>query len=181
MKKKNGLLTVRGFKIKRLLLALGIVILLTAAILAATRLIGLSSGSALEADAQERLGVDEAWSCYIAGNKKMAALLFFDPAQEQYACAIYTKKDGLSYGYFFLARVINPAIADGVLQVSYRGEALALLSLNHKQVAQIVTDGQMIRVTPDAPFAHVLLQAGGSLQLADRDGNEVIPEKMVLP
>lgn len=108
----------------------------------------------------------------------LAALLFYDEEKQKHTFSLYVNRDGFSFGYFFVYGG-SLCIYDEAIKGINKGEkGMALLSMNLKQVARIVVDGESREVDSSKPFAVIVPARAGEIRLFDSNGNELAIDQM---
>jgi len=131
----------------------------------------------IEDDARAKQKIDNAWRVSQTANDKIAAMIFFSEALDDYKFSIYIKHNWGSFGYHFSYGGSCSAIMDGIQRFSYGNKGFALISMNHSQISRIeVNNGVHISsmaINSELPFALVFPNDCGSIVLYDKYNNEI--------
>jgi len=148
-------------------------------------IIGLQLSGIEEMEHKHR-EVPTEWSLTQTHNQRLAALVFYNENKDDASFSVYTKRDGLYFGYYLRYYGDMEEIGDQVLGLRVLDRksppAVALLSMNSQRVAEVeVTDAQgttRIEVDPENPFALVFMDPQ-EITLFDDEGNPVEIETML--
>lgn len=153
-----------------------VIILLAFVIVWNADIIGVAAGS-LEKDAREEQEIPGDWEMAQAVNDDLCAMLFYDSETGDYKYAIYMKREGTSYGYFFSQGGSDAYIGEGVWGMIFDDKGISLLSMNVDKVCRIaISDGvteKSIEIDPAKPFVVVLPINSGEITMYDSLGNIV--------
>lgn len=135
------------------------------------------SGTNIEADARANHKISENWNAATSINEELAAVLFYDEASTSHVFSIYTKRDGLHFGYFFKYGGTSDVVSEGVQELMFRDKGSTLISMNENQVSRIDIVNNVnnfcIEIDPQKPFVVVLPADCGLIKLCDLNGNEI--------
>jgi hypothetical protein len=106
---------------------------------------------------------------------------FYDEDLSNYTFSIYTKRAGLSFGYFFGYGGALPDVSEGIDRVDYPGKGSVLLSLNRMGVAKIEVGNELeskdvIDIDSSKPFSIIIPYNVEKIRIYDTNG-ELIPKK----
>lgn len=131
----------------------------------------------VEENARAEQNIDTAWEVSKSVNERIAAMIFYNEALDDYTFSIYIKRDGLSFGYHFSYGGSGSAIMEGVQRFSYGNKGFALISMNHSQISRIEVDNGVhvssVVIDSERPFALALPDDCGLVVLYDKYNNEV--------
>ncbi|WP_238902358.1 hypothetical protein [Clostridium sp. YIM B02506] len=143
--------------------------------------IGVLSKDNLEKDARKSHKIQEDWITASSINKDIGAFLFYDKDLSNYTFSIYTKREGLSFGYFFRYGGALPEVSEGIDRFDYPGKGSVLLSLNKRSISKIelgngLEPKDVIDVDSSKPFSIIIPDNVGQIRIYDTNG-ELIPKK----
>lgn len=166
-------------KADKLVMGLGVLVMIGLAFLIVTQadVIGVSK-SQMEQDARQQQQIHNDWLVASDVDDNLGAMLFYDENKEDYVYSVYTKRDGVSFGYFFDEGGQYPYIEEGVQGFVYEDKGIAFLSMNEEHVCRIIVntgaeDEELIPVNPLNPFAVVVPLDSGQISMYDSMNNLV--------
>lgn len=149
-----------------------IVVICIFAIFAPGYIFGIGENE-VEKDARSRFAIEKDWTCFQSINDEMAVLLFFDQKQENSIISVYKNKKGISFGYFFHRGGSDDVVNNGVLGLTIERKNNAILSMNKKGIAKIVTAVETYTIDPNEPFTIIMPDDAEYISLLDSNNNEI--------
>lgn len=135
------------------------------------------SANYLEQDARKSQQIDSEWEVAKSVDDELGALLFYDQVNNEHVYSLYIKRDGLYFGYFFIAGGNDAKIPDYVREFRCGTKGTALVSMNKDKVKLIELDNgnevTKIEVDPRKPFAVIIPVNPGSVKLYNTS-NELV-------
>lgn len=139
----------------------------------------------MEARARKSQNIPDDWLVVQDASDNVCGLLFYSPDFGDFTYAIYVKRAGNPFGYFFRTGGSSSEIERGiaVFHISEYGETV-YLSMNQVKAARMEMEGedgiQSIAMDENEPFAIVAPGNAGRLAFFDAEGNEIEPVQRTL-
>lgn len=107
-------------------------------------------------------------------NNDMASYLVYSNNLKKHTFSIYEKRDGLSFGYFFISGGSSSVILEGIHKVDYE-KGSVLLSLNKVNAIRIELDNgieptKVIDLTKGRPFTIIIPKDIQEVRIYDING-----------
>lgn len=162
---------------KRNVLGGFVILMLVFLVLYSKGTFGVSANN-IEEDARISHHISSTWEVTKSVGENIAALLFYDESHKDYMYSIYIKRDGLSFGYFFIAGGSDTVIPeDSVRKFRCGSKGSVLMSMNTDKVSRIELDnGNKITrfdIDPKKPFSVVIPSNPGAVKLYNIE-NELV-------
>lgn len=140
--------------------------------------IGVSKNN-IENEARKSQKIKDDWITTSCINDEFGAFLFYSEDLSQHTFSIYSKRDGLSFGYFFINGGSLPEISENISRFTYEGKGDVFLSLNNMKVAKIeiyndLQPSKIIPIDSDKPFSIIIPENVGEIRIYDING-DLIP------
>jgi len=169
---------------KTIIIVICFIVVIAAGILYTSDTFGVSASN-IEKDARKSHKIDNTWAVSKSICDKIGAMIFYNDSRDMCTTSIYIKREGLSFGYFFLhGGAINGVngVFDGILEYTlpdpYAANGTVLFSLNFDRVTRIQLDNGVnitnISIDPNNPFIAVIPTNPGSVTLFNDEGR-IIP------